>query len=180
MTGCGAVRGGAGTATGVSAPCGTIGAMADSDLPERPSGSPSPERSPQSPPPPPASLPDYADRVLNVAELIPPGRVMTYGDIAAWLREEGVAQGGPRQVGQVMARYGGAVPWWRVVRADGVPLPGHERQALARYRAEGTPLRQAGAAARGAVLRIDVRRARWDGRPVGRRRAEAPGEGATD
>lgn len=38
-----------------------------------------------------------------------------------------------------MALYGGAVAWWRVVRADGVLLPGHELRALDRYRAEGTP-----------------------------------------
>ena len=67
----------------------------------------------------PDELPEYAERVLEVAELIPPGRVMTYGDVAEWLGE-----GGPRQVGRVMALYGGAVPWWRVVRADGVLLPG--------------------------------------------------------
>ncbi|MDJ1136657.1 MGMT family protein [Streptomyces iconiensis] len=109
----------------------------------------------------PPELPDYAERVLDVADLIPPGRVMTYGDIAEWLEE-----GGPRQVGRAMALYGGAVPWWRVVRADGVPLPGQEREALEHYHAEGTPLREtAGRSSRagGHVPRIDIRRARWDG-----------------
>ncbi|MDI3407739.1 MGMT family protein [Streptomyces cavernicola] len=99
-------------------------------------------------------LPDYAERVLQVAEHIPPGRVMTYGDVAEWLGE-----GGPRQVGRVMALYGGAVPWWRVVRADGRLLPGHERRALERYRVESTPLRTTGA----GEQRLDMRRARWDG-----------------
>lgn len=80
------------------------------------------------------ALPEYAERVLDVAELIPPGRVMTYGDVAEWLGE-----GGPRQVGRVMSLYGAAVPWWRVVRADGALLPGHELRALDRYREEGTP-----------------------------------------
>lgn len=106
-------------------------------------------------------LPDYAERVLDVSERIPPGRVMTYGDIAEWLEE-----GGPRQVGRVMALYGGAVPWWRVVRSDGVLLPGAEQRALEHYHAEGTPLREAtGPAARspGHIPRIDMRRARWDG-----------------
>ncbi|MFE6779518.1 MGMT family protein [Streptomyces sp. NPDC057702] len=142
----------------------------------------------------PDELPDYAERVLAVAELIPPGRVMTYGDVAEWLAEEldpqaapvagggGRGVGGPRQVGRVMALYGGAVPWWRVVRSDGALLPGHERSALAQYRAEGTPLREAArarpapetdtdgpgrrrGAARsgGAMPRLDMRRARWDG-----------------
>jgi alkylated DNA nucleotide flippase Atl1 len=104
------------------------------------------------------ALPEYAERVLEVAERIPPGRVMTYGDVAEW-REEG----GPRQVGRVMALYGGAVPWWRVVRADGVLLPGHELRALGHYRAEGTPLKEAGRSSEGHLPRLDMRRARWDG-----------------
>ncbi len=94
----------------------------------------------------------YVERVLDLVERIPPGRVMSYGDVAEYL-----GAGGPRQVGRVMARYGGGVPWWRVIRADGSPPPGHEREALRRYRAEGTPLRPSGD-------RVDMRLARWDGR----------------
>ncbi|MET9772828.1 MGMT family protein [Streptomyces sp. NPDC006367] len=104
------------------------------------------------------ALPEYAERVLEVAELIPPGRVMTYGDIAEWLEE-----GGPRQVGRVMSLYGGGVCWWRVVRADGVLLPGRELDALGHYRGEGTPLREAGRSAEGHLPRLDLKRARWDG-----------------
>lgn len=110
------------------------------------------------PHPEPPQPPAYAERVLDVTERIPPGRVLTYGDIAEWLGE-----GGPRQVGRVMALYGAAVPWWRVVRADGALLPGHEQRAMRRYREEGTPLREAGPAADGHIPRIDMRRARWDG-----------------
>ncbi|MEU0097434.1 MGMT family protein [Streptomyces sp. NPDC006267] len=105
-----------------------------------------------------AELPEYAERVLDVTDLIPPGRVMTYGDIAEWLEE-----GGPRQVGRVMALYGSAVPWWRVVRADGTLLPTHELRALAHYRAEGTPLREVSRHTEGSLPRLDMRRARWDG-----------------
>ncbi|MFJ4616035.1 MGMT family protein [Streptomyces griseus] len=124
-----------------------------------------------------AELPEYAERVLDVTDLIPPGRVMTYGDIAEWLGE-----GGPRQVGRVMALYGSAVPWWRVVRADGTLLPAHELRALDHYRAEGTPLREASHQAEGHIPRIDMRRARWDGgaRPdggAGGRPGTAPREG---
>ncbi len=93
---------------------------------------------------------DYAELVLGVVERIPRGRVMTYGDVAEYL---GV--GGPRQVGRVMSLHGGAVPWWRVVRADGRMLPGHERRARAAYAGEGTPLR--------GEDRVDLRRARWTG-----------------
>ncbi|MFJ9636426.1 MGMT family protein [Streptomyces sp. NPDC101178] len=106
----------------------------------------------------PGALPDYAERVLDVADLIPPGRVMTYGDVAEWLGD-----GGPRQVGRAMALYGSAVPWWRVVRADGALLPGHELRAVEHYRAEGTPLREASRQADGHLPRLDMRRARWDG-----------------
>jgi alkylated DNA nucleotide flippase Atl1 len=79
---------------------------------------------------------EYVEAVLGLVERIPPGRVMTYGAIA-----EIVGRGGPRQVGTVMARYGGGVPWHRVVNASGRLVPGHEAEALRRHRAEGTPLR---------------------------------------
>src|SRR5579875_744833 len=97
---------------------------------------------------------DFAARVLDVVESIPPGRVMSYGDIAGYLRRGP----GPRQVGRVMSAYGGAVPWWRVIHADGTPAPGHDLAALAHYLAEGTPLRSAG-----PPVRVDMRRARWPG-----------------
>ena len=100
-------------------------------------------------------LSDFAGRVLDVAEAIPPGRVMSYGDIAEYLGE-----GGPRQVGRVMALWGGGVAWWRVIHADGSLLDGHERAALARYREEGTPMRPV---AGGGPGRVDMRRARWTG-----------------
>jgi len=93
--------------------------------------------------------------VLDVAESIPAGRVMSYGDIAELLGE-----GGPRQVGRVMALWGGGVPWWRVVHSDGRLLVGHEREALSHYRREGTPLR---IGAEGAPGRLDMARARWAG-----------------
>jgi len=103
------------------------------------------------------ALGEFASRVLDIAESIPPGRVMSYGDIAEYLGE-----GGPRQVGRVMALWGGGVPWWRVVHADGGLLQGHEREALRHYRTEGTPLRLG---ANGMRSRIDMRRARWSGEP---------------
>ncbi|WP_326767699.1 MGMT family protein [Streptomyces sp. NBC_01591] len=119
------------------------------------------------------ALPEYAERVLDVAELIPPGRVMTYGDVAEWLGD-----GGPRQVGRVMSLYGAAVPWWRVVRADGALLPGHELRALDHYRAESTPLREASRGAEGHLPRLDMKRARWDGVTAGRGADRDKGGGA--
>nr|WP_294696918.1 MGMT family protein [uncultured Friedmanniella sp.] len=78
----------------------------------------------------------YVEAVLRLVEQIPPGRVATYGDLAG-----AVGQGGPRQVGRVMATWGAAVPWWRVVRSDGSPARGHEQEALRLLAAEGTSLR---------------------------------------
>jgi alkylated DNA nucleotide flippase Atl1 len=98
---------------------------------------------------------DYASRVLDVVDSIVPGTVMSYGDVAEFLGD-----GGPRQVGRIMALWGGGVAWWRVVHADGSLLAGHERAALAAYQAEDTPLRYP---AGGGLPRIDMTRARRRG-----------------
>jgi alkylated DNA nucleotide flippase Atl1 len=96
---------------------------------------------------------DFGGAVLLVVAAIPAGRVMTYGDVADELLSRGA-----RAVGRVMATEGSSVPWWRVVRADGRPPAGHEREALEHYRVEGTPLR----AQRGELdYRIDLDSARW-------------------
>jgi len=98
-------------------------------------------------------LDDYSSRVLDVVDAIPAGQVMSYGDIAQYL---GV--GGPRQVGRVLASYGGGVTWWRVIHADGTPPKEHEAAALAHYLAERTPLRSIA-----GPVRVDMRQARWKG-----------------
>ena len=94
----------------------------------------------------------YVEAVLRIVEAIPPGRVTTYGAIA-----RSIGLGGPRQVGQVMATYGGPVPWWRVVRADGSLPDTHLRDARHHYLDEGTPLRGGVR----TVLRVDVAVALW-------------------
>ncbi|MCU1678003.1 MAG: cysteine methyltransferase [Frankiales bacterium] len=89
-----------------------------------------------------------ADTAFDVREIvaeIPPGRVMSYGDIAEIL---GV---GARQVGHVMSVIGG-VPWHRVVRADGTPAACHGGEALRLLRADATPMRGE---------RVDMPLARW-------------------
>ncbi|HET6212960.1 MAG TPA: MGMT family protein, partial [Micromonosporaceae bacterium] len=82
---------------------------------------------------------EYVEEVLSLVERIPPGRVMSYGAIAEYLRDT-AGRGSARYVGTVMAKYGSPVPWHRVVAANGRLVPGHEREALRRHRAEGTPL----------------------------------------
>jgi alkylated DNA nucleotide flippase Atl1 len=93
---------------------------------------------------------DFREHVLEVVRSIPPGRVMTYGEVAATLGSRGA-----RAVGTVMARYGSDAPWWRVVRAGGLAPRGHEDRAHAHYLCEGTPLREV---ADGYI--VDVTRAR--------------------
>lgn len=84
---------------------------------------------------------EFAEQVLDIVARIPAGRVMTYGDVGI-----AIGSSAPRAVGRVMALYGHAVPWWRVVPASGSPPQGHARLALSHYREEGTPLRHVAAA----------------------------------
>ncbi len=94
---------------------------------------------------------EFAEQVLDLVSLIPAGRVMTYGQVADHL-----GSAAARAVGTTMARYGSSVPWHRVVRSDGQLPAGHEVEALARHRREGTAMRPDG-------VRVDLDRARWLG-----------------
>jgi alkylated DNA nucleotide flippase Atl1 len=96
---------------------------------------------------------EFTDRVLELVEAIPPGRVMTYGDVA-WT----FGRPGARAVGMVMRYHGSSVPWWRVLRAGGHPPAGHEAAAREHYEAEGTPLVPADTP---AGYRVDLARAAW-------------------
>jgi alkylated DNA nucleotide flippase Atl1 len=79
---------------------------------------------------------DVDEAVFDAVDEIPPGRVSTYGAIG---RLVGV---GPRRVARALSSGGGgAVPWFRVVRADGsVAEPVRVRQ-LELLAAEGVPMR---------------------------------------
>ncbi|HQY33051.1 MGMT family protein [Actinotalea sp.] len=102
---------------------------------------------------------DYLEAVLDLVERIPAGRAMTYGTVAEVLRDE-LGVGGPRQVGQVMARAGSDVPWWRVVNAAGRPPAALRTEALDRLRADGCPLSDDGGA-HDVDARVVLRRALW-------------------
>lgn len=90
------------------------------------------------------------ERILACVESIPPGRVMTYGDVAEY-----VGARSPRIVGRVLSREGGSVPWHRVMRADGSCAEPVRARQVALLRSEDVPLRGD---------RVDLRAARWDGR----------------
>lgn len=60
---------------------------------------------------------ETVERVLVAADLVPVGRVVSYGDLA------GLVGTSARRVGTIMSRYGSGVPWWRVTSAAG-RLPG--------------------------------------------------------
>jgi alkylated DNA nucleotide flippase Atl1 len=82
--------------------------------------------------------PDAADvdeAVFDVVEQIPPGRVTTYGAIGELI---GV---GPRRVARALSSGGGAVPWYRVVRADGSAAEPVRVRQLELLAAEGVPMR---------------------------------------
>ncbi len=93
----------------------------------------------------------FAERVLDLVATIPAGRVLTYGDVARHLGSRA-----PRAVGNTLARFGGGVPWWRVVRAGGGLPTGHELAAAERLRAEGVVV-QPGPGAPS----VDLERYRW-------------------
>ncbi|MEC5179000.1 MGMT family protein [Arthrobacter sp. CG_A4] len=102
---------------------------------------------------------DYVEAVLELVALIPEGAAVAYGDVAELL-----GSGGARQVGSVMSHHGSTVPWWRVLKASGDAPPGHEREAIALYIVEGTPLLGSYAdylRTGEGRWRVDITAARW-------------------
>jgi alkylated DNA nucleotide flippase Atl1 len=94
---------------------------------------------------------EYVEEVLALVERIPEGRVMSYGAIADALADVS-GRNSARQVGTIMARHGGAVPWHRVVTSAGRLPPGNEQEARQRLLADGVPLHG---------TRVDMARAAW-------------------
>lgn len=92
---------------------------------------------------------DFAQRILACVESIPPGKVLTYGDVA-----ELAGTRSPRVVGNVLAMDGGTVPWHRVLRFDGSLAPHVLDEQRQRLLSEG--VRFVGA-------KVDLARFRWDG-----------------
>jgi alkylated DNA nucleotide flippase Atl1 len=89
---------------------------------------------------------DVDEAVFDVVERIPPGRVSTYGAIGRLI---GI---GPRRVARALSSGGGAVPWYRVVRADGAAAEPVRVEQLALLAAEGVPMRSG---------RVDLAAVHW-------------------
>ena len=94
---------------------------------------------------------EYVEEVLTLVERIPEGRVMSYGAIADTLADR-TGRNSARQVGNIMSRHGGAVPWHRVVTSAGRMPPGNEGEARQRLLSEGVPLRGE---------HVDMKQAAW-------------------
>ena len=93
----------------------------------------------------------YANEVLEIVAQIPPGKVLTYGDIA-----ELIGRGSGRAVGAAMSRHGHEVAWQRVVLSSGHPNPAGPVEAIRLLKKDGTPLARGGE-------RVDLKAARWRG-----------------
>jgi alkylated DNA nucleotide flippase Atl1 len=75
---------------------------------------------------------EQVERVRALVAAIPPGRVSTYGDIAA-----AADLSSPRIVAWIMRTDSSDLPWHRVIRSSGRPAPHLATRQLERLRAEG-------------------------------------------
>lgn len=90
------------------------------------------------------------ERVLRAVELLPRGRVVSYGDLAALVGT------GPRHVGAILREFGDGVAWWRVTNSYGDP-PVHKRdQAFQFWAQEGLPIKANGRGCRITEHRADL------------------------
>ncbi|MER7010900.1 MGMT family protein [Saccharopolyspora sp. NPDC000359] len=90
---------------------------------------------------------ETVEQVRAIVASIPPGSVLSYGDVAeiAGLRSA-------RIVGRIMAEDSADLPWYRVLRSNGTVADHLRHRQLELLRAEGV-------LADGA--RINMRRYRW-------------------
>lgn len=98
--------------------------------------------------------PSFATRVQRLVRTVPPGRVVSYGGVAALMGTPRAARG----VGQALNTLpaGSDVPWWRVVNRNGEISIRDERRLLQRALLEAEGVRF------GAGGRIDWKRFGWN------------------
>ena len=90
------------------------------------------------------------ERVLRCVELVPPGRVASYGAVA---RICGI---GPRQAGSIMKAYGHDVGWWRITNAAGDLPAGLLPRALPHWDEEGIRVKPNGLGCRYSDYAADM------------------------
>lgn len=78
----------------------------------------------------------FEEDIRRVLANIPRGTVMTYGEVAV----EAGRPAASRAVGNLLARAGGDLSWWRVVNSQGRLVPGNESEQAQRLRAEGVEI----------------------------------------
>lgn len=74
----------------------------------------------------------YPEAVHALARLVPPGAVLSYGDMAELL-----GSGSARQTGKAMGSAPAGTPWWRILRADGTITAALATAASGHWDAEG-------------------------------------------
>lgn len=79
---------------------------------------------------------EQVERVRELLAAVPPGRVTTYGDLAA-----AAGLSSPRTVGRILAEDSADLAWHRVVNAAGRAAPHKVAEQLRRLRAEEVPIR---------------------------------------
>ncbi|ORI18211.1 MGMT family protein [Rhodococcus sp. 1168] len=95
-----------------------------------------------------ATTEEHVERVREIVASVPPGRVVTYGDIAA-----AAGLSSPRTVGWILRTDSADLPWHRVVPANGRPAAHLATRQLAELQGEGVSIRDG---------RVDLRTARFD------------------
>lgn len=92
----------------------------------------------------------FSDLVYRVVALVPRGKVVGYGQIGLMIGHPRAS----RQVGWAMRNCPDALPWHRVVKADGsIAGGGHAEMRRALLEAEGIPFLPDG--------RVDMKQCRW-------------------
>ncbi|APE36483.1 DNA methyltransferase [Nocardia mangyaensis] len=82
-----------------------------------------------------ATTEEQVERVRALVAAIPPGRVATYGDIAA-----AAGLSSPRTVGWIMRTDSADLPWHRVLGASGRPAAHLATRQLRLLTEEGVPI----------------------------------------
>ncbi len=110
---------------------------------------------------------EYFDKVWEIVRQVPPGKVVTYGQIAGFIPPPGTMTlhdydaFGARWVGSAMANCPDDVPWQRVINAQGkISLNREKGREMQRQllEEEGVVFNDRG--------KIDLKRFRWEGPSV--------------